>query len=805
MMTNRSSSLTLQTGTGNPGSGDRTQILWRALQRHRWMVLGIVVSVVALTGLFTWLQRPVYQSAATMRIDDDSPQSFLSQSSSSLMPTGGGSKLETEMLVLQSRHIAEAVVDSLNLRLQLLEPNRPRPEVIRPLAMVRDTVGGPFELRWEGADSYSVSVEQGSLRAQDPRRVKIGTPFTLGGMTLALAPSLRSAPPKRIRFALLPLRDAVAQMQTATEVARLDPKAQIIAIRYTGTDPWLTAAVPNAVTHAFIQYKALGSRSESHTAVGFLRQQVSQYEQELSRAEERLRAFRENQQVVSLTDEASEQVKRLAEMQARKDALRSEREALAELLDRINKGKGARGETATYRQLASFPVFLSNKAVQDILQSLTDLENQRAQLLVRRTTENVDVQGFTERIQELELQLFQIGQNYLRSLDSELASSENTLSRFGTQLAAIPAREVQFARLSREQSLLADIYTMLQTRLKEAELKEAVEPENARVIDEAIVPVRPISPRPTRNLVFGLFLGLMLGVGAALGRESLDTRIRSMDDVRTATGGVPVLGTIPRLQGFTASGENGHRRSRIVPVAPETLVQNHLVTRMDPKSPASEAYRTLRTNLTFANLERRTQTLVVTSAAPGDGKSTSASNLAITLAQQGVRTLLVDADLRKGILHELFDISQDPGLTHVLLGTVSRGEAIRRIELEGGTGVLHFLSSGVFPPNPSELLGSERMRQLIGEMRDEYDMIIFDAPPLNIVTDAAVLGTMSDATLLVARAGNTDRRALGQAAAQLQHVRAAVTGVVLNDFEADGSRYTYSYAYGGNGNGNGTS
>jgi capsular exopolysaccharide synthesis family protein len=214
----------------------------------------------------------------------------------------------------------------------------------------------------------------------------------------------------------------------------------------------------------------------------------------------------------------------------------------------------------------------------------------------------------------------------------------------------------------------------------------------------------------------------------------------------------------------------------------------------DPRNPVSEAYRSLRTNLTFANLEKPPKTIVFTSALPQDGKSTSAANLSITLAQQGIRTLLVDADLRRGVLHSVFGIESDPGLTNALMGQCDVTEAIRKIDL-GESGILDFLPSGPYPPNPAEVLGSQRMRALIEKIEAMYDLVVIDSAPLTAVTDAAVLGTKVDGVVLVARANVTERGALTYAVQQLASVRAPILGCILNDVEFRRDARYYS-AYG---------
>src|SRR5690606_31110819 len=202
----------------------------------------------------------------------------------------------------------------------------------------------------------------------------------------------------------------------------------------------------------------------------------------------------------------------------------------------------------------------------------------------------------------------------------------------------------------------------------------------------------------------------------------------------------------------------------------------------DPRSPISEAYRSLRTNITFSRLGNPPKLIVFTSPTPGDGKSTTSANLAITLAQQGLKVLLVDADMRRGSLNTVFGVDREPGLSNVLLGTVTSAEAIRSVQIAESVS-LDFLSTGTLPPTPAELLGSQQMRDLLLEFEKDYDFVILDAPPLNLVTDAALLGTNADGVVVVARAGMTQKGAIEVAMDHLRHVRAPLLGAVLNDFD----------------------
>jgi capsular exopolysaccharide synthesis family protein len=219
---------------------------------------------------------------------------------------------------------------------------------------------------------------------------------------------------------------------------------------------------------------------------------------------------------------------------------------------------------------------------------------------------------------------------------------------------------------------------------------------------------------------------------------------------------------------------------------PEAL-RSRLVAGRNPRGSASEAYRTLRTNLVFSRPEKPPRTIVFTSAAPGDGKSTSASNLAITLAQQGLRSILIDADMRRGEMHVALETTEKPGLSDYLLGGPSLEDIKRSVNMSEA--VFDFIPRGTMPPNPAELLSATRMQALLEHLEGEYDTVIFDAPPLNVVTDAAILGARTDGVVLVVRAGVTDRSAVRFAFDQLTAVHARVLGCVLNDVDVKRERY----------------
>jgi polysaccharide biosynthesis transport protein len=295
-----------------------------------------------------------------------------------------------------------------------------------------------------------------------------------------------------------------------------------------------------------------------------------------------------------------------------------------------------------------------------------------------------------------------------------------------------------------------------------------------QLLTQATNPSVPFAPQPLRNAAIAAVLGLLLGVALAFAREHLDDTIRSKDDLETASRGLTVVGLIPAVAGW---------RDRSQPL---------VVAMNDPASPAAEAYRTLRTSVQFLRVDRPLQVVQITSAEPEEGKTTTAANLAIALARAGERVLLIECDLRRSRLHEFFGLRATPGFTSLLLGDTPVAEAVHQVE---GEPRVYVLPSGPTPPNPSELLSSARAREVLTSFRANVDIVIVDSPPVLPVTDAMVLAGVVDATLVVAAAGKTSKRALARAIELLQQVNAPLIGTVLNSVRprAAGS---YGYEYG---------
>lgn len=368
----------------------------------------------------------------------------------------------------------------------------------------------------------------------------------------------------------------------------------------------------------------------------------------------------------------------------------------------------------------------------------------------------------------------------LTELEAAAEKIQEEIDLVETDLVEAETEEQKAPEGSVERGTAAAQAASFQARLtlllgEQQELQDPGDVQVGQVIQNAILPLEPVSPDHVRNGLLGLVVGLLLGIGLAFLRERLDDRLRGRMDLEDHIG-APVLAVVPRVATWKRRGETP------------------LVTINEPRSATSEAFRTLRTSLLFAASQRDARVVMVTSPHAGEGKTATAANLAVVLAQARKRVLLISADLRKPRLHRFFDISNDAGLTSVLIGEAKPWEVVVDVGMEH----LKIVPSGPIPGNPAELLGSDAMGRLLSQFREVADFVIIDSAPALVVADALTLAPFVDAALFVADAEHTSRGAVIHARNQLEQVRATIIGAVLNNFDpskARSSPYYYSYYY----------
>lgn len=755
--------------------------LVRALRRRSWTVLGSVAAGAALAGGYLAYKVPVYEAQASVRVDErvtPTPEVIKTL-------RGSGDEVSTEVDVLHSRSIAAAVVNELGLRLHVSSPRGvPRGRVITAAHVLPSFDTATYTMSRRADGTFLVS------RAAAPAEsavVPVGRTTTVGPLTLLLAPAA-------IDYATLKLRVAgeeatVAQLRDAVQIGRSGAKANLVVLKYRDADPVLARDVLNFWTDTYVRQRNASQKTEARSTASFLRGQLDTVTAELSAAESRLRSYRERERVVDPETEATTDVTHLASMRADREGIESERLALSTLLaDVRSSASPSRTSEAPspYRRLVGFPTLFRNQATAELLRSLAQVEDQRTELRSRRSMRDPDMQLLVARQDALEQQLQSVAETYLQGLTAQVTAADASLAHYGARLQAVPRHEAELAQLRRKPRVLDELVTMLQTRLKEAQIAQAVEDPSVRVIDAAVLPRKAAAPIRPLVLGFGLFAGLCCGMAVAFGREYFDNGVRTADDVSAVTG-APVVGVVPLLPTRDASahvpagtrllgrraGAGGSAAQQATPLA---LGGNAELV-------ADAVYERIYINAAYARAEGPPRTLVITSPLPGDGKTTTAAMLARTLARSGRRVLLIDADMRRGALGALLGIAPGPGLSEVLSGVYDFDAAIQTVNVAAGR-PLAVLRAGVSHARSGALMTPERVTSLVAAAAERFDVVVIDTPPLNIVADAAVFGAHADGVLVVTRAGKTSPAELAYTVGQLERVRASLLGVVLNGFDA---------------------
>ena len=379
--------------------------------------------------------------------------------------------------------------------------------------------------------------------------------------------------------------------------------------------------------------------------------------------------------------------------------------------------------------------------------------------------------------QQVTLREIEMGalQARLDVIDQHLASATSALS-------TLPDKRVAYQRLGRELETKESLYQMLLGKLQEARIAEQSEGGNVTVVSEALPPNAPVGPDVPRNLAAGAALGLLLGIGLAFARDAADRRVRTPEDLRQR--GYNLLGVIPDMGRTDKDG--------LEAAADHSSYDPHLVTLLNPLSPVSDGYRRLRTNLEFIQSSGLPQVIMVTSPAPQEGKTVTASNLSVAMAQSGRRTLYIDADLRRPRGHRMLGIPLEPGLTDYL----QRGDVPNDTSFANVTdGLCALAAGGRLSGHPTELLRSQAMRGLLERLRGEFEAIVIDTAPVLAVADGVPLAALCDAVLLVSSASKTHEAALRRSVETLQKVRAPIAGVVLNRFSPKAASYYEGYGY----------
>ena len=487
----------------------------------------IVAGAVVFLSIAAWtfLATPRYKSSALLRIASNQQTSGLLDQLQSVPGLGlmglGKDELETEVGVLKSRRVAEAVIDSLALTVRMQQPKAVRDSVINARLLSDADVDGTLTFVRGSDGRYAVTAEKLTGATLTTTTVSVGDTLRVGSVMLQLSPVLKTSPIDRIEIALLPRYKALKQMDDKLEIRQQEGGSRLVSVAFEDADRFLAARAVGRVVGEYVGYSNYNEHSEDAFRTRELRHTVDSVARALNTAEERLRQFKEAQKILLPDEQVTQQLKRIGVLRTQLDGLEVEHSALARMLAIVDTRSNNATESVAYRQLATFPSLITNKAIQDYLANLADLENKRSELSVRRTGENVEMRQLTTRISELESQLERVGQQYLESLDQQIAVATASVKDMTSDLDVFPRQEMEYVRLVRERTLANEAFITLEKQLKQTELATAMHIEKVRVVDSAkVANARDKEfPKTAVQLLLGAILGVTVALAIAFGRE----------------------------------------------------------------------------------------------------------------------------------------------------------------------------------------------------------------------------------------------------------------------------------------------
>jgi capsular exopolysaccharide synthesis family protein len=725
---------------------------WRIITTRKWVILAILATVLTTTILYNLKATPIYRATTTIQIDKEN-QNILSFKDVYELESSSDDTLRTQFEILKSRSIARGVIEELSL----------------------DKIAEFQGKNWQS--------------------VKWLSDF------FGIRPHPDAGEPDRLR----PVIDSYLEHLDVSPVLR----ARLVNVTFDSKDPELATRIINAHAKHFIEQNLQYKWEATQQASEFLSQNLVTLKATLEKSEDQLQAYsRENE--ILFTDDgkntATEKLRQLEETYTKAQADRIEKESYEQLV------KDEKAE--------ALPQLVNNRLIADLTAKLADLQRQESEISVTFRPDYPLRQRIAGQVSQIQ-----------NSIDAERA---RTLNMIETEYSASLARErllageldkqrdvvnkinqeiIQYNILKREVESNKQLHDGLLTRLKEAGVSAGLKASNIRVVDRAEVPQWPVRPRRAINLALGLMGGLVFGIGFAFLQEYLDNSLKAPEDI-TRHLNLATLGIIPKLQsldgkrrygygklygyGHTYSDGNANPLTVATPGEPKNVDR---IVHEAPSSLMAEAYRSIRTSLLLSSPGHPPKTIVVTSASPSEGKTVTAINLAISLTQTGSRVVLIDADMRKPRVHNVFSLGQAVGLSSFLAGASMLKEVIHETSVPN----LLVIPCGATPPNPGELVLSPVFRRMTEALREYFDYIVLDSPPVGNVSDARILGAAADSTILVVKAFSTSRHHARNAVNHLLEARTRLAGVVLNDIDVrlrsyySGSYYkTYYSGYGQN-------
>jgi capsular exopolysaccharide synthesis family protein len=712
----------------------------QVMMKRRWTIISVFTVIFVSVFIYTLTATPVYQSTVRLVIEKENPNVVSIQEVMSVDASTTDYYI-TQYKIIESRTIAREVINRLHLANS--EEFNPKPQKTM-LSNIKQRI----------------------------KEIKTSIQMTI----LSIFRTGKQEKPIDIKDSDAQLVSAFLNRINVTPIRN----SRLVDLHFMARDPELAALAVNTLADVYIEKKLETKLKAVKNAVLWLHERVDEERQKVEVAERKLLEYKEKKGI--FTDFSSDVEKITAQKLAKLNAQVIDAEA--HRVEAETRYKQALALKKNPDMLDSIPEVLSNDLIREIKQMEVNLYKRISELSKKYGKNHpkmIAVQSEIDSLNERKHKEIQRVINSLRNEYQVALAKEKTLlqalSKQKKESMELNQKSIQYGVLQREAESARHMYELLIRRFKETSLTEDMKTGNVRIVDPAEIPKYPIRPRKKLNVFLGIVFGLFMGVAVAFTFEFLDNTLKSPEDIRNYLN-IPYLGPVPSFD-----------------IEREDINNPELITQYSPKSTASESYRGIRTSLLFSSADSPPKIILVTSAGPSEGKTLTSTNLAITMAQAGSRVVIVDCDMRKPKVHKMFGIGRDKGMSSVLVSNELEN-VLQDVIIHSEIPNLDVIPCGPIPPNPSEIIGSQKMNRIMEKLQEKYDRIIVDSPPITAVTDSAVLARFVDGVMLVVHAGVTPRQVVKTGLEQVQGVDANVLGAVLNDVDTGKeSYYYYQYYY----------
>jgi capsular exopolysaccharide synthesis family protein len=751
------------------------------IKRKKWVIISIftVMFVVSSSLLFNFGPKTKYKTTALLEFSDTRDLAG--------MDSQGRPEYEGELGILMSRSFLGTVVDKLGLAFSLKDFSRNN--IVDSVQVSADYQLGNYTLKRE-EDNVKLyfSSPDGLITDKLVLDKKFPKDFNVsyGGCDIALN-KLYWDSDKSVEFTLNKRDETIEDLRKELRPLFTNRQNTILYITYTGTDRHLIAQTLNTLVEEFVKRNIHNKKKHIREVVQILTEQLKQAKQTFDAAQDELKNFREKNPFVTLSANPEAIIGDRTNLESDKITLQNKKSDLELVLRRHNEAEKEE-KYAILNEILSFLTTEGVSTVAALSSEFAVLNTERNNLLASFNPDHPVIHENTAKLDALEGKVLLTAHNQIKSYDSRISSLNSKIRDQQRKLTGLPAKEMEFAELQSTRNVADEVYSSLLVRYNKAKVADAVEVGSVNILDYAIVPEQELLILLyLRYAGLAILVGLVSSFGFVLVVGFFDKTVRTSDELMKimpikVVAKIPIIGS--EKESFDASFDGTKR------IDPKLVTADYSPTAM------GEEYRALRTQILFARSQQNIRSLFITSLNPDEGKSLNTSNIAITFAQQKIPTLLIDADLRRGVLHNSFACKKKPGLSDFLYSNADiNDENIQKVIQQTHIPNLYLMTSGIPVPNPSEILGSQRAKEIFKFLSDRFGFVIVDSPPINITTDAVVISRYVDSGIFVVRAGKTNVEDVKSKVSQYDNFQEHLFGFILNCVETETYKNSYKYSY----------